>query len=159
MVVYWYAGHLMEKIESENLLHRAFSVFLFNSKYELLLQVCIASDIWSKSPWDLFPLSVFKASLVFKEKHHFPSPAKQKEKVADKKLLLFRWAKIMKNNLLLFINDFCLKKPYLIGYKSYFTSICLRNLANDSSINSNCTHSNYFTLNFWLIPDNLLFPS
>ncbi|KAK4385750.1 Isopentenyl-diphosphate Delta-isomerase I [Sesamum angolense] len=28
----------MEKIESENLLHRAFSVFLFNSKYELLLQ-------------------------------------------------------------------------------------------------------------------------
>lgn len=33
------AGHLMEKIEGENLLHRAFSVFLFNSKYELLLQV------------------------------------------------------------------------------------------------------------------------
>lgn len=30
----------MEKIEAENLLHRAFSVFLFNSKYELLLQVC-----------------------------------------------------------------------------------------------------------------------
>lgn len=29
----------MEKIEAENLLHRAFSVFLFNSKYELLLQV------------------------------------------------------------------------------------------------------------------------
>lgn len=35
-----FAGHLMEKIESENLLHRAFSVFLFNSKFELLLQVC-----------------------------------------------------------------------------------------------------------------------
>jgi isopentenyldiphosphate isomerase len=33
-------GHLMEKIESENLLHRAFSVFLFNTKFELLLQVC-----------------------------------------------------------------------------------------------------------------------
>ena len=33
------AGHLMEKIEGENLLHRAFSVFLFNSKHELLLQV------------------------------------------------------------------------------------------------------------------------
>ncbi|XP_057963290.1 isopentenyl-diphosphate Delta-isomerase I [Malania oleifera] len=33
-----YNCHLMEKIESENLLHRAFSVFLFNSKYELLLQ-------------------------------------------------------------------------------------------------------------------------
>ncbi|KAL2227893.1 UNVERIFIED_CONTAM: putative pentatricopeptide repeat-containing protein [Sesamum indicum] len=30
--------HLMEKIKSENLLHRAFSVFLFNSNYELLLQ-------------------------------------------------------------------------------------------------------------------------
>lgn len=30
----------MEKIENENLLHRAFSVFLFNSKNELLLQVC-----------------------------------------------------------------------------------------------------------------------
>ncbi|XP_062075703.1 isopentenyl-diphosphate Delta-isomerase I-like [Humulus lupulus] len=30
--------HLMENIEKENLLHRAFSVFLFNSKYELLLQ-------------------------------------------------------------------------------------------------------------------------
>lgn len=29
----------MEKIEKDNLLHRAFSVFLFNSKYELLLQV------------------------------------------------------------------------------------------------------------------------
>ncbi|KAK9067449.1 hypothetical protein SSX86_014778 [Deinandra increscens subsp. villosa] len=33
-----YNCHLMEKIESENLLHRAFSVFLFNSKNELLLQ-------------------------------------------------------------------------------------------------------------------------
>lgn len=34
-------GHLMEKIEKENLLHRAFSVFLFNSKHELLLQVWV----------------------------------------------------------------------------------------------------------------------
>jgi len=33
-----YNCHLMEKIEAENLLHRAFSVFLFNSKNELLLQ-------------------------------------------------------------------------------------------------------------------------
>ncbi|KAL0744759.1 hypothetical protein Bca101_101157 [Brassica carinata] len=31
-------GHLMENIEAKNLLHRAFSVFLFNSNYELLLQ-------------------------------------------------------------------------------------------------------------------------
>lgn len=37
--ILWSVGHLMEKIEAENLLHRAFSVFLFNSKYELLLQV------------------------------------------------------------------------------------------------------------------------
>ena len=29
----------MENIEAKNLLHRAFSVFLFNSNYELLLQV------------------------------------------------------------------------------------------------------------------------
>lgn len=31
----------MENIESQNVLHRAFSVFLFNSKFELLLQVCM----------------------------------------------------------------------------------------------------------------------
>lgn len=42
-----YAGHLMENIESKNLLHRAFSVFLFNSKYELLLQV------WITQYWNL----------------------------------------------------------------------------------------------------------
>ncbi|CAN6351004.1 unnamed protein product [Urochloa humidicola] len=33
-----YNCHLMEKIEAGHALHRAFSVFLFNSKYELLLQ-------------------------------------------------------------------------------------------------------------------------
>ncbi|XP_062144166.1 isopentenyl-diphosphate Delta-isomerase I [Alnus glutinosa] len=33
-----YNCHLWEKIESGNMLHRAFSVFLFNSKHELLLQ-------------------------------------------------------------------------------------------------------------------------
>ncbi|RLM98691.1 hypothetical protein C2845_PM06G21630 [Panicum miliaceum] len=33
-----YNCHLMEKIETGHALHRAFSVFLFNSKYELLLQ-------------------------------------------------------------------------------------------------------------------------
>ncbi|KAL0720056.1 hypothetical protein Bca4012_069380 [Brassica carinata] len=33
-----YNCHLMENIEAKNLLHRAFSVFLFNSNYELLLQ-------------------------------------------------------------------------------------------------------------------------
>ncbi|RRT76163.1 hypothetical protein BHE74_00004784 [Ensete ventricosum] len=40
-----YNCHLMEKIESQNLLHRAFSVFLFNSKYELLLQVRVMSSL------------------------------------------------------------------------------------------------------------------
>lgn len=39
----------MEKIESLNLLHRAFSVFLFNSKYELLLQVCLFCILWVKT--------------------------------------------------------------------------------------------------------------
>ena len=39
----------MEKIEAENLLHRAFSVFLFNSKYELLLQVSFFVDIFLAS--------------------------------------------------------------------------------------------------------------
>nr|GEW53168.1 isopentenyl-diphosphate delta-isomerase I [Tanacetum cinerariifolium] len=33
-----YNCHLMEKIETGKMLHRAFSVFLFNSKYDLLLQ-------------------------------------------------------------------------------------------------------------------------
>ena len=33
-------GHLWENILKGNALHRAFSVFLFNSKHELLLQVC-----------------------------------------------------------------------------------------------------------------------
>ncbi|CAN6926975.1 unnamed protein product [Brassica oleracea] len=33
-----YNCHLMENIEAKNLLHRAFSVFLFNSNHELLLQ-------------------------------------------------------------------------------------------------------------------------
>ncbi|KAK6915768.1 NUDIX hydrolase domain [Dillenia turbinata] len=40
-----YNCHLMEKIESENLLHRAFSVFLFNSKYELLLHQRSATKV------------------------------------------------------------------------------------------------------------------
>ncbi|KAF7817763.1 isopentenyl-diphosphate Delta-isomerase I [Senna tora] len=43
--------HLMEKIESENLLHRAFSVFLFNSKYELLLQQRSATKVTFPLVW------------------------------------------------------------------------------------------------------------
>ncbi|CAA0814351.1 Isopentenyl-diphosphate Delta-isomerase I-chloroplastic [Striga hermonthica] len=46
-----YNCHLMEKIESENLLHRAFSVFLFNSKHELLLQQRSATKVTFPMVW------------------------------------------------------------------------------------------------------------
>ncbi|KAJ8476352.1 hypothetical protein OPV22_020079 [Ensete ventricosum] len=46
-----YNCHLMEKIESQNLLHRAFSVFLFNSKYELLLQQRSATKVTFPLVW------------------------------------------------------------------------------------------------------------
>nr|AEZ55676.1 isopentenyl diphosphate isomerase [Salvia miltiorrhiza] len=46
-----YNCHLMEKIDSENLLHRAFSVFLFNSKNELLLQQRSASKVTFPLVW------------------------------------------------------------------------------------------------------------
>ncbi|XP_073117968.1 isopentenyl-diphosphate Delta-isomerase I [Elaeis guineensis] len=46
-----YNCHLMEKIESENLLHRAFSVFLFNSKFELLLQQRSATKVTFPLVW------------------------------------------------------------------------------------------------------------
>nr|ADZ57065.1 isopentenyl pyrophosphate:dimethylallyl pyrophosphate isomerase [Mentha x piperita] len=46
-----YNCHLMEKIDSENLLHRAFSVFLFNSDYELLLQQRSATKVTFPLVW------------------------------------------------------------------------------------------------------------
>ncbi|WOG96397.1 hypothetical protein DCAR_0415732 [Daucus carota subsp. sativus] len=46
-----YNCHLMENIESKNLLHRAFSVFLFNSKYELLLQQRSATKVTFPLVW------------------------------------------------------------------------------------------------------------
>ncbi|PIA29908.1 hypothetical protein AQUCO_05800173v1 [Aquilegia coerulea] len=46
-----YNCHLMEKIEAENLLHRAFSVFLFNTKYELLLQQRSATKVTFPLVW------------------------------------------------------------------------------------------------------------
>ncbi|CAJ2645503.1 unnamed protein product [Trifolium pratense] len=46
-----YNCHLWEKIESENWLHRAFSVFLFNSKYELLLQQRSATKVTFPLVW------------------------------------------------------------------------------------------------------------
>ncbi|KAK1383326.1 hypothetical protein POM88_021061 [Heracleum sosnowskyi] len=45
-------GHLMENIESKNLLHRDFSVSLFNSKYELLLRVLIMSFQCKNGTWN-----------------------------------------------------------------------------------------------------------
>ncbi|KAK4796466.1 hypothetical protein SAY86_028792 [Trapa natans] len=46
-----YNCHLWEKIVSENLLHRAFSVFLFNSKHELLLQQRSATKVTFPLVW------------------------------------------------------------------------------------------------------------
>ncbi|CAD6333814.1 unnamed protein product [Miscanthus lutarioriparius] len=46
-----YNCHLMEKIEAGNALHRAFSVFLFNSKYELLLQQRSATKVTFPLVW------------------------------------------------------------------------------------------------------------
>ncbi|XXG49589.1 hypothetical protein AAC387_Pa02g3731 [Persea americana] len=46
-----YNCHLMEIIESKNLLHRAFSVFLFNSKHELLLQQRSATKVTFPKVW------------------------------------------------------------------------------------------------------------
>ncbi|KAF7133330.1 hypothetical protein RHSIM_Rhsim09G0130100 [Rhododendron simsii] len=46
-----YNCHLMEKIESGKMLHRAFSVFLFNSKYELLLQQRSATKVTFPLVW------------------------------------------------------------------------------------------------------------
>ncbi|KAL3725659.1 hypothetical protein ACJRO7_030658 [Eucalyptus globulus] len=46
-----YNCHLMEKIEKEHMLHRAFSVFLFNSKYELLLQQRSATKVTFPLVW------------------------------------------------------------------------------------------------------------
>ncbi|URE45291.1 isopentenyl-diphosphate Delta-isomerase, partial [Musa troglodytarum] len=46
-----FTGHLMENIESRKVLHRAFSVFLFNSKYELLLQQRSATKVTFPLVW------------------------------------------------------------------------------------------------------------
>lgn len=46
-----YNCHLMENIEAGKVLHRAFSVFLFNSKYELLLQQRSATKVTFPLVW------------------------------------------------------------------------------------------------------------
>ncbi|KAH0450772.1 hypothetical protein IEQ34_021464 [Dendrobium chrysotoxum] len=45
------AANVRGRIEKENLLHRAFSVFLFNSKYELLLQQRSATKVTFPLVW------------------------------------------------------------------------------------------------------------
>nr|AMJ39469.1 isopentenyl diphosphate isomerase [Bixa orellana] len=46
-----YNCHLWEKIQNEHMLHRAFSVFLFNTKYELLLQQRSATKVTFPLVW------------------------------------------------------------------------------------------------------------
>ncbi|KAJ4969197.1 hypothetical protein NE237_015898 [Protea cynaroides] len=66
-----YNCHLMEKIESENLLHRAFSVFLFNSKYELLLQQRSATKVTFPLVWTNTCCShpLYRESELIEENH------------------------------------------------------------------------------------------
>ncbi|XP_042498822.1 isopentenyl-diphosphate Delta-isomerase I [Macadamia integrifolia] len=66
-----YNCHLMEKIESENLLHRAFSVFLFNSKHELLLQQRSATKVTFPLVWTNTCCShpLYRESELIKENH------------------------------------------------------------------------------------------
>ncbi|GBG88913.1 hypothetical protein CBR_g48525 [Chara braunii] len=46
-----YNCHLMEKIDGDNLLHRAFSIFLFNSQNELLLQKRAGTKVTFPLAW------------------------------------------------------------------------------------------------------------
>ncbi|KAL3688924.1 hypothetical protein R1sor_015233 [Riccia sorocarpa] len=66
-----YNCHLMEKIEKENLLHRAFSVFLFNSKNELLLQKRSATKVTFPLVWTNTCCShpLYRESELIKENH------------------------------------------------------------------------------------------
>ncbi|KAL6909972.1 hypothetical protein ACP4OV_001230 [Aristida adscensionis] len=65
-----YNCHLMEKIESGHVLHRAFSVFLFNSKYELLLQQRSATKVTFPLVWTNTCCShpLFRESELIEEK-------------------------------------------------------------------------------------------
>ncbi|KAL6610224.1 hypothetical protein ACP70R_040193 [Stipagrostis hirtigluma subsp. patula] len=65
-----YNCHLMEKIESGHVLHRAFSVFLFNSKYELLLQQRSATKVTFPLVWTNTCCShpLYRESEVIEEK-------------------------------------------------------------------------------------------
>nr|AHA43673.1 isopentyl pyrophosphate isomerase [Plagiochasma appendiculatum] len=66
-----YNCHLMEKIEKDNLLHRAFSVFLFNSKNELLLQKRSATKVTFPHVWTNTCCShpLYRESELIKENH------------------------------------------------------------------------------------------
>ncbi|KAL2631039.1 hypothetical protein R1flu_015725 [Riccia fluitans] len=66
-----YNCHLMERIEKDNLLHRAFSVFLFNSKNELLLQKRSATKVTFPLVWTNTCCShpLYRESELIKENH------------------------------------------------------------------------------------------
>ncbi|XP_023005703.1 isopentenyl-diphosphate Delta-isomerase I isoform X1 [Cucurbita maxima] len=78
-----YTCHLMENIESKNSLHRAFSVFLFNSKYELLIQQRSAKKV-------TFPLAWTDSCCshpLYKESDLIEEDALGARKAAQRKLL------------------------------------------------------------------------
>ncbi|CAI9759879.1 unnamed protein product [Fraxinus pennsylvanica] len=78
-----YNCHLMEKIESENLLHRAFSVFLFNTKYELLLQQRSATKVTFPLVWT----NTCCSHPLYRESELIPEKALGVRNAAQRKLL------------------------------------------------------------------------
>ncbi|CAI9772373.1 unnamed protein product [Fraxinus pennsylvanica] len=78
-----YNCHLMEKIESENLLHRAFSVFLFNTKYELLLQQRSATKVTFPLVWT----NTCCSHPLYRESELIPENALGVRNAAQRKLL------------------------------------------------------------------------
>nr|CAB3458231.1 unnamed protein product [Digitaria exilis] len=88
-----YNCHLMEKIESENLLHRAFSVFLFNSKYELLLQRKLLDELGI--PAEDAPVDQFTP--VGRMLYKAPSDGKWGEHELDSILIIVRDVKLQPN--------------------------------------------------------------
>nr|WNX96130.1 Isopentenyl-diphosphate Delta-isomerase 1 [Ayapana triplinervis] len=78
-----YNCHLMEKIEKDNLLHRAFSVFLFNSKYELLLQQRSGTKVTFPLVWT----NTCCSHPLYRESELIPENALGVRNAAQRKLL------------------------------------------------------------------------
>ncbi|XP_062113033.1 isopentenyl-diphosphate Delta-isomerase I-like [Humulus lupulus] len=78
-----YNCHLMEKIEKENLLHKAFSVFLFNSKYELLLQQHSATKVTFPLVWT----NTYCSHPLYRESELIAEEALGARNAAQRKLL------------------------------------------------------------------------